>query len=589
MNAANPRGRPLLIWDGRCGFCRMWIDYFKQRTGGRLDYAISQEVADQFPQISRAEFSKSVQLVRANGSTASGARAVFEALEWEALYESIPLLAPVSEATYRVIAGHRNFFYWVTKLTFGSRIEPARFAKVQWLFLRLLAVIYMIAFASLAVQVTGLIGSQGIVPVQEFLAQVRRTFGASGYYELPSLFWLGASDAVLRVAAWAGVGISAVLLLGFYQRAALFALWALYLSFSAAGQVFLEYQWDLLLLEAGFLAIFFGRSNIQQKTVAWLYRLLVFRLHFLSGWVKLASGDASWWSLRALDYHFHTQPLPNLAAWWVDQLPAGLLHASTFAVLAIELAAPFLIFSPRLWRMAGAWAMLGLQALIFATGNYTFFNLLTAALLLFLFDDQSLRWLKVPVPPQTAPRLKPLRIILAVALVVLGVLRVVESVRGILPRPLAIVAHLGAPLMIVNPYGLFAVMTTNRPEIVIEGSDDAQNWRAYEFRYKPGDLNRAPAQVAPYQPRLDWQMWFAALDDYRVSPWFLGLAEQLLHGSPDVLRLLQRNPFPDHPPRYLRALLYEYSFTTAGERARTGAWWKRQPLGEFLPAISLRE
>jgi len=578
--------RPLLIFDGHCGFCRIWIEYFRKRAGGHLDFAPSQEAGHRYPQIPREDFAKSVQLVRADGSVASGARAVFEALRWERAYESVPALAPLSEWAYRTIAAHRDVFYWVTRLTVGTRIEPASFAKTQWLFLRALAAIYAIAFASLAVQVRGLMGERGIVPVGEFLGQVKRALGAAGYYDVPGVFWLASSDAVLQGAAWVGVALAALVFVGRFERAGLALLWVLYLSFSTAGQVFLAYQWDALLLEAGFLAIFFGRSAAQRKTIAWLYRLLAFRLYFLSGWVKIASGDPNWPALRALDFHYRTQPLPNILAWYADKLPRWFQTTSTFGVLAIELAAPFLIFGPRRWRLAGAWAMLGLQALIFATGNYTFFNLLAVALLLFVFDDRALK-AGPPLGPARA-RFVAARWALASFLGVAGLLRIAESMNGVLPRPLALIAHTGPPLMIVNPYGLFAVMTTTRPEIVIQGSNDGEYWLDYEFHYKPGDVNRAPLQVAPHQPRLDWQMWFAALDDVRSSPWFLSFAEKLLDGSPEVARLLARNPFPDRPPRYIRALLYEYSFADRATHAATGAWWRREPRGTFLPAIALR-
>ena len=577
-----PAGRPLLIWDGRCGFCRIWIDYFRQRTTGRIDYAASQDVAHQFPQIPSEAFGKSVQLVRPDGTVASGARAVFETLGLERVYESVPLLAPIGEHAYRFIASHRDLFYWITRLTFGTNIQPARFARVQWLFLRLLAVIYAIAFASLAVQVTGLIGAHGIAPVADYLARVKQAYGTSGYYELPSLFWIAAGNAALQAAAWAGAALALVLLFGRFERAALIALWALYLSYTTAGQVFFSYQWDALLLEAGFLAIFFGRSPAQQKLIAWLYRLLVFRLFFLSGWVKLNSGDPNWPRLTALDFHFHTQPLPNLIAWYVDQLPPLVLHASNFGVLAIELAVPFLIFGPTRWRKAAAWTMLALQALIFSTGNYTFFNLLTAALLLFLFDDRDFPstagWKPSRrLPTGALPKLA--RVALALAISIQGLLHILRSPYEIIP----------AQFMLVNSYGLFAVMTTTRPEIILEGSADGEHWLPYEFPYKPGDVLRAPRQAAPHQPRLDWQMWFAALDDIQSSPWFMGLTEQILSGSPDVLALFQSNPFPTAPPRYVRALLYDYTFTTRSEHARTGAWWRRTPRGAFLPTTTLRQ
>jgi predicted DCC family thiol-disulfide oxidoreductase YuxK len=599
--------QPLLIFDGRCGFCRIWIDYWKRLTGERIDFAASQEVGDRFPQIPPKAFAEAVQLVRPDGSVASGARAVFETLGLEGIYESSRLVAAFSEAAYRFIAKRRSFFYWLTRLTFGKRIEPARFALTQWLFLRLLATIYIVAFASLAVQVTGLLGEHGVSPAHDFFGRVSTSLGWMRFWAAPSVFWWSSSDKVLVGAAWMGVGLGAILFIGRLERLALVLLYALYLSFSLAGQEFLSFQWDALLLEVGFLAIFFGHTRTTQKTIAWLYRWLAFRLYFLSGFVKLASGDPTWRSLSALDFHYWTQPLPTVVAWYADKLPRGFQHASTFMVLAIELGAPFLIFMPRRIRFFGAGLLLGLQALIFATGNYTFFNLLSAAITVFLFDDQALRgivwtptkrvreWLLVnkgAEPARTGRAGRLAAAALTLLILPLGFLRIIENVSPQVPEPVEMLARYTSPFQVANSYGLFAVMTTERLEIVVEGSDDGEQWRAYEFPYKPGDVNRAPRWAAPYQPRLDWQMWFAALSDYRTNPWFVSFSQRLLEGSPEVVALLEKNPFPDHPPRYVRARAYAYRFTTWDEHRETGShkrvWWHREPHGEYLPTVGLR-
>lgn len=590
--------QPLLIFDGRCGFCRIWIDYWKRLTAGRIDFVPSQEVGDRFPQISREAFAQAVQLVRPDGTVASGARAVFETLGREGIYESSSFVASFSEAAYRFIAQRRSFFYWLTRLTFGKRIEPARFALTQWLFLRLMATIYVVAFASLAVQVTGLLGEQGISPAHDFFSRVGTDLGWVRFWAAPSVFWWNSTDKVLAGAAWLGVGLGAVLFIGRMERLALVLLYVLYLSFSLAGQEFLSFQWDALLLEAGFLAIFFGHTRTTQKTMAWLYRWLAFRLYFLSGFVKLASHDPSWRNLSALDFHYWTQPLPTIVSWYADKLPRWFQHASTFMVLAIELGAPFLIFMPRRIRLFGAGLLLGLEALIFLTGNYTFFNLLAVAITLFLFDDQALRgvawtprrvreWL-MEEPLQTGRAGRLAAAALTLLILPLGLARIFENVTAQLPGPLEVLARYTSPFQVVNSYGLFAVMTTERLEIVVEGSDDGQQWRAYGFPYKPGDVNRAPRWAAPYQPRLDWQMWFAALGDYRTNPWFVAFVERVLEGSPQVLALLDKNPFADHPPRYVRAVTYEYRFSTWEEHRKTGAWWHREPHGEYLPPVGFR-
>ncbi len=313
---------------------------------------------------------------------------------------------------------------------------------------------------------------------------------------------------------------------GKFERLILVVLFLLYLSFAAAGQEFLSFQWDSLLLEAGFLAIFLGRNRI----VPWLFRWLVFRLYFLSGAVKLLSADPTWRNLSAVGFHWHTQPLPTPLAWYADKLPTAIQHFMTGATLGIEVVIPFLIFFPRRIRMFGAWCLIGMQVLIFLTGNYTFFNLLTIALTLFLFDDRALARF---VPAPVTERLLEVRNVtararvaacVAVVVLVLSLSHLIETFNGRLPSALNTVVRYTAPLQIVNTYGLFAVMTTQRIEIILEGSADGETWQPYEFKYKPGDVNRAPGWVAPYQPRLDWQMWFAALSNYQTNPWFVNLS-----------------------------------------------------------------
>ena len=589
----NGNARPVLIFDGHCGFCRIWLDYWRQLTGGRIEYLASQDVGDRFPQIPREAYSQSVQLVRPDGSVASGARAVFESLGKEHIYRWI---SGPSEFAYRIIAPHRNFFYQLTRFTFGTRIEPTRFEATQWLFLRALALIYAIAFGSLALQVTGLIGEHGLVPVAPFLASVERTGSLLRFVAVPSLFWFANDDTTLVGLCFAGMVFSAMLFLtgfsrGKFERLIPIILFVLYLSFASVGQEFLSFQWDSLLLEAGFLAIFISQNRI----VPWLFRWLVFRLFFLSGAVKLLSGDPNWRNLSAVGFHWHTQPLPTVLAWYADKLPAGFQHFATAATLVIEVAVPFLIFFPRRMRIFGAWCLIGMQVLIFATGNYTFFNLLTVALTLFLFDDQALARF-VPalnrerLAERSEGRVAPIAArVVAVIVMLLSLSHLFETFNnGRLPLVLNAPLRYTAPLQIVNTYGLFAVMTTERIEIILEGSADGQTWRPYEFKYKPGDVNRAPAWVAPYQPRLDWQMWFAALSNYQTNPWFVSLTLRLLEGSPEVLGLLGTNPFPNQPPRYIRATAYEYTFTDRETHRRTGAWWNRERRGLYLPPVGLR-
>jgi lipase maturation factor 1 len=589
---------PVVIFDGRCGFCRIWIEYWKALTGGRVGYAASQDVGRLYPQIPAKNFSESVQLVMPGGEVFSGARAVFVTLTyapgaaWLARmllrgYDRLPGFAPFSEAAYRLIASHRTFFYHLTQVTFGKRVLPWKFAKVEWLFLRLLAVIYLIAFASLGVQITGLIGSRGILPLGGYLAAVSKALGVRGYWSMPTIFWLAHGDWFLKAACIAGVALGIVLLLGIvkagWERLLLVGLYILYLSLCSVGQDFLSFQWDSLLLETGFLAIFLGSS----KFVVFLFRWLLFRLIFLSGVVKLTSHDPVWRDWTALAFHYMTQPLATPLAWYMYQLPLGFQRFSTASVLSIELVVPFLFFAPRMWRLCGAALALFLQVMIFLTGNYTFFNLLTISLCVFLFDDYALERFRMPARSARTRAVA----VWAVAIVILALSwsELDEMFLETSPDAEDALVRIAGPFQIANTYGLFASMTTTLPEIIVQGSDDGITWLDYEFPYKPGDLRQPPHWVAPYQPRLDWQMWFAALSDYRGAPWFTNFMVRLLQGSPDVLGLLKNNPFPNAPPKYVRAELFDYSFTNFATRRATRDWWAREPRGLYFPRISLED
>jgi len=297
--------------------------------------------------------------------------------------------------------------------------------------------------------------------------------------------------------------------------------------------------------------------------------------------MKILSGDPVWRNLTALQYHYFTQPLPTPIAWYMQQLPAWAQKASVVFTFLVELAVPFLIFAPRRFRRLAACLIIALQLLILLTGNYTFFNWLTIALCIFLFPE---------LPARAAPsgsRLhRAVTLALMIFVLVTSGLQLLQAA-GVSVSPGEAYLRWISPLRLVNSYGLFAVMTTERDEIIVEGSNDGANWQPYEFRYKPGDVMRAPPWVAPYQPRLDWQMWFAALGTADENRWFYNFAARLLQGSQPVLALLAKNPFPAGPPRYLRAETYTYRFTDFAERRRTGAWWHRERKGVYLPAISL--
>jgi len=471
----------------------------------------------------------------------------------------------------------------------------------RWLFLRLLGVVYLIAFASLTVQITGLVGERGILPAGQFLDSARSMAGADAYRLLPTVFWLGASDAALGAVVWAGAGLALLLVFGVAPLVTLPLLWLLYLSLSIAGQDFLSFQWDALLLEAGFLAILWApggwlprRFQRRPSELArWLLVFLLFKLIFLSGITKLASGDPTWRTLTALDFHFQTQPLPPWAAWYAHQLSDGMHRAATLGMFLMELVAPLLLLAParlRRLRIAAVTAIILLQLGIAATGNYGFFNLLTIVLCIPVLDDRLLgRVVRVRLEArgdEAEPR-RALVLIVAPVLLGLSVLSFVREIAYTVPGGRGMryfpgfvegIVEAVAPFRSINGYGLFRVMTTKRPELVIEGSDDGTEWKEYEFRYKPGLVEREPGFVAPFHPRLDWQMWFAALDPVGSYGWLNSLGGHLRAGTPEVVSLLGRNPFPDAPPRFLRLVRYDYRFSTPDERRRTGAWWVRQRL-----------
>ncbi|MCX8091534.1 MAG: lipase maturation factor family protein [Verrucomicrobiae bacterium] len=623
----SPPDKPLMLFDGDCRFCALWIRRWQQATGPAVDYAPFQnaEVTARFPEITTEQLAAAVHLIEPDGSVSRAAEAVFRALarnprhaRWRRWYETSPAFARLSEAAYRFVAAHRPLFSVATRVGWGAHVERASFSVATGIFLRVLALIFLVAFASLWTQIKGLIGSEGILPAEPFLIAVAEHFDARGigadrYRLLPTLCWLDASDGSLQLQCAAGCVLAVLALAGVATRACFALLWVLYLSLVTIGRDFLAFQWDNLLLEAGLLAVLLsppgwrprgGWLAVESPRLArWLLWWLLFRLMFESGVVKLASGDATWRNLTALTVHYETQPLPTPLGWFAHQLPAWFQRVSCAAMFGIELVVPFLIVAPRRLRHFGAAAMAALQVGILLTGNYTFFNWLTLALCLLLVDDFALaRCLprrvreRLAQPTGTQARAWPrwqqaLGVAFAAVIVPVSAAQVLMTLRVRVPEWtfLPMLHQWLAPLRSVNPYGLFAVMTTERPEIVIEGSEDGVEWRAYEFRYKPGELTRRPPWVAPHQPRLDWQMWFEALRPAGAapSPWFLNFCARLLQGEREVLALLEKNPFPGSPPRFVRAQRFRYRFTDPIERRRTGAWWKREPLDAYLPPLSL--
>jgi predicted DCC family thiol-disulfide oxidoreductase YuxK len=597
--AAGPR--PLLVYDGDCGFCGYWACYWKKLTGDSVDYRPYQEVAAQYPAIPLADFQRAVQFIMPGGLHASAAHASFLTLNfargrgiWLTLYRKLPGFAAISELAYAFTAAHRPAFYRVSLLLWGRNPEPPRYDLVSFLFLRLFGLIYLSAFVSFGVQAQGLIGSHGILPVAELVNAVASRFGPERFFLMPMVFWLSASDFAVAAVCWVGAALSLLLVFNLLPRLSLFLLYALYLSLFYGGQTFMTFQWDTFLLETGFLALLLSFATTPG---IWLLRWLLFRFMFMSGVVKLLSGDPNWWNLSALSYHFLTQPLPTPLAWYVAHLSPSVLKFATGGMFFIELILPFLIFCPRRQRFFAAFGILLLQSCILITGNYNWFNLQTMLLCLPLFDDAALQKVLprrlirlLPVHAENnAPRRAGTVIVSALALLIVfcSLVQMDERFGRSPPAVAQAVDRLIEPLHIVSGYGLFAVMTTERDEIVIEGSYDGVAWREYEFRYKPGDVARRPRWSIAHQPRLDWQMWFAALDDPRRLPWFWHFLQRLLENEPAVTALLEKNPFPDKPPVYVRAQFYDYTYVGSEEKAK-GLWWDRRSLRLYFPMAQLK-
>ena len=521
---------------------------------------------------------------------------------------------------------------------FDSRFGAHDRLIARWLFLRALGLIYFSAFYSLLFQIRGLIGNSGILPAGEFLEAVAHSYGPARFWFAPSLYWISTGNGWLMGVCVLGLIASLLLAFNLWPRGMLFICFICFLSFVAVASDFSGYQSDGMLLEAGFIAWFFappglrpqwGGSSPPSRASLFLLQWEWFRIYFESGVVKLASGDPQWRNWTAMDQYYQNGPLPTWIGYYAQQLPHW-FHASTvFVTFAVELGIVWMMFLPRRFRLICFVIVTCLQAGIILTANYTFLNYLVLSLGILLVDDGYLvriipkRWLdglegasalaraQRPAGPQPQPSLSivdgdaklPARFTprpgthaiafkLALTSVILSWIFYATTVQLIwilwrdVPLPSAPVAALD-PFRIANRYGLFAVMTRGRYEIEFQGSNDGQNWTAYPFRYKPQDPAKAPGIYAPYQPRFDWNLWFASLGDWRENSIVPSTEERLLSGSHDVLQLFAGNPFLDAPPKQVRAVLWQYWFTSLAEKRSTGMWWRRKLLGLYAPVLQV--
>ena len=512
----------------------------------------------------------------------------------------------------------------------------------RWLFLRAMGLIYFSAFYALLFQVKGLIGTQGILPAGEYLDDAR-SLGAARFWYAPTLLWLSSSNHMLMALMWAGLIAAVILIVNIWPRAMLLVCFVCYLSFVCAAQDFSGYQSDGMLLEAGFLSLFlapggllpgWGAKRPPARAAVLLLLWEWFRIYFESGVVKLESGDPTWRNLTAMYEYYQNGPLPTWIGWYVQHLPYWFHKATAGATLGMELALVWMAFLPRRWRIACFFIVTAWQIGVIATANYTFLNYLVLVLAFLLLDDGFLRryvparWRPKQIaespeeqrerggmvgdqpvadagepeaagePEHETEQREPARWLVAAGVAVRAIaltwvfyattVELVQMFWHEVPLPASPVAAL-EPFRIANQYGLFAVMTPHRYEIEFQGSNDGQNWVAYPFRYKPQDVRERPGIYAPYQPRFDWNLWFASLGSWLQNPLVPRTEELLLQGDQDVLGLFAGNPFPNAPPKYVRAVIWQYWFSTPEQKREQGVWWTRQYLGTYAPTITLRE
>ena len=469
-------------------------------------------------------------------------------------------------------------------------VGTAPYWLTRFCFQRMLGFIYFIAFLVALNQFRALIGEHGLTPVPLYLKRVR-------FWDTPSLFWLNSSDRFMAMIALFGVTLSAVAVTGLSERFGIwvsagvwFLLWLFYLSFVNVGQIFYGFGWEILLLETGFLAIFLGSSNTAPPTIViWLLRWVLFRVMFGAGLIKLR-GDPCWRDLTCLTFHYETQPLPNPLSWYFHHFPPAIHKGGILFNHFVELVCPWGYFFPGIVSAAAGGFTVLFQIILILSGNLSWLNYLTLLLCIPCFDDRILSHL-IPLKPPAITALTSPRQEILIGLAVLVLLLSIPPILNMI-SPRQVMNTSFEPIHLVNTYGAFGSVTRERMEIIVEGTSESTltpstEWKEYEFKAKPGNVRRRPPIVAPYHDRLDWLMWFAAMTDYWHHPWFLSLAVKLLQGDKETLKLLASNPFPNVPPRFLRAELYEYHFTDS--RQKEDAWWRRTHVATYLQPVSLQD
>lgn len=483
-------------------------------------------------------------------------------------------------------------------------LGPARDALwPRWLFLRALGLIFFSAFYALAFQIRGLIGTQGILPANQYLSRIAGAVPIpTRWWYAPTLFWFDASDRALMTVVIAGLVASVLVVANIWPRLTIACCTILFLSCISALQDFSSYQSDGMLLEAGLLSLFFAPPGIRPGLAAdnppsfpslFMLRWEWFRIYFESGVVKLASGDPHWRHLTAMDDYYQNGPLPAWPGWYVQEhLPHAFHAATALATLVIELVVVWMVFLPRRFRIACALIVTPLQIGIIVTANYAFLNYLVLVLGVLLLDDRLVEHIGLGtpavVPQPAAPAEQIWRGWIPTALLAWLFYATLMAFAPGSDTPLVWPQRILGPFRVANAYGLFANMTDERYEIEFQGSkDNGATWTPYPFRYKPQDPMERPGIYAPYQPRFEWNLWFASLEPWQQSTWVLATQQRLIEGSPSVLALFRRDPFDGNPPPRVRAVLWQYWFADPATRRKTGAWWTRRFLGLFTPVDSV--
>jgi len=454
-------------------------------------------------------------------------------------------------------------------------------------FPRLVGLIYFFAFFPFLFQITGLVGEKGIMPASIFLKWIKQRFKKRAYYIAPTLFWINASDKALVFVVAVGVVFSILLIAGFLPPVMLFCLYVLYLSIISVGQDFLSFGWEVFLQEIALNTFLLSLSDAPNVLVWISLNLLLLRFHFEGGIVKFLSRDRNWKNFTAVGYHYESQPIPNALSWYVHKLPMWMHKVSCCFMFFIELIVPFLILTTQELRLAAFFCFVFLQMCIWATGNFSYLNHMTVLFSTILLNNSFLQNMGFSEVALGRPPLfvDVFLYITGGALVLLQVMRLWDHMFGN-PFFHKILYSLSS-FHIANRYGIFAIMTTTRYEVVVEASNDKTEWKEYYFYHKPTELNRRPRRVSPYQPRIDWQAWFLPFRRFYFEIWFQNFLIKLLEGESCVLKLLRHNPFPEAPPRYIRAMMYVYSFTSFAEKKKSGNWWKRKLVGPYSPVLSL--